>query len=321
MEYLGRRVCGMGPPSSGGLTVGQILGIIKNRPDLMGATPLDVTTVHLFTEAGRLAFADRGKYIADTDFVTVPVDGLLNEDYLADRAELITDMDMGTAAPGVPPGDFDPYAPDNRAKLSGTSHVSIVDRYGNALSMTTTVESSFGNGVMVHGFLLNNELTDFSFEFEDTDGMPVANRVEPNKRPRSSMSPTIVFDKHGKVELVTGSPGGSRIIGYTAQSIMNVLQFGLDPQEAINVPHYMNRNGRTDLETPIPGVTLDYDADALKEALEERGHSVGITAQESGVSSIQVIASDHGGGKHHKHDETVLVGGADYRRDGTVGGQ
>ena len=174
---------------------------------------------------------------------------------------------MGTADPGTPPGDFDPYSPDTAAKLSGTSHVSIVDRYGNALSMTTTIESSFGNGVMVRGFLLNNELTDFSFAFEDADGIPIANRVQPNKRPRSSMSPTIVFDRHGKVELVTGSPGGSRIIGYTAQSIMNILDFGLDPQEAINVPHYMNRNAYTELETPIPGITLDYDADALAEQL------------------------------------------------------
>ena len=196
--------------------------------------------------------------------------------------------------------------------------------------MTTTVESSFGNGVMVHGFLLNNQLTDFSFSFEDEDGTPIANRVQPNKRPRSSMSPTIVFDGDGKVELVTGSPGGSRIIGYTAQSIMNVLQFGLDPQEAINVPHYMNRNGTTDIEEPIPGVTEDYDANALKAALVERGHSdpnnpgtVGIIEQTSGLSIIQVVESKHHGGKHHKHKhtKTILVGGADHRRDGAVGGR
>jgi gamma-glutamyltranspeptidase/glutathione hydrolase len=325
IEYRGYNVCGMGPPSSGGLAVGQILGILENF-DLSGFDPLDVDVVHLFTQAGRLAFADRNQYVADTDFITVPAEGMLDKDYLASRAAEITDMDMGTALPGVPPGEFDPYSPDTTAKLTGTSHVSIVDRYGNALSMTTTVESSFGNGVMVRGFLLNNELTDFSFAFEDAAGVPIANRVQPNKRPRSSMSPSIVFNGDGEVELVTGSPGGSRIIGYTAQSIMNVLDFGLDPQEAINVPHYMNRNGRTDLEIPIPGVTLNYDAEALAEKLGDRGHSVGIIAQESGLSNIQVKASDsngHGKGnaKRRYHKETYLIGGADQRRDGAVGGR
>ncbi len=321
--YRGHKVCGMGPPSSGGLAVGQILGIIENRPDLMGATPLAVATVHLFAQAGRLAFADRNKYVADSDFVSVPVEGMLDADYLAARAGLLGNSDIGTAEPGTPPGPFDPYAPDGAAKLSGTSHVSIIDRYGNALSMTTTIESSFGNGVMVRGFLLNNELTDFSFAFEDADGTLIANRVQPNKRPRSSMSPTIVFDRHGKVELVTGSPGGSRIIGYTAQSIMNSIDFGLDPQEAINVPHFMNRNGRTDLEEPIPGITLDYDAEALAAALVARGHSdptvppeersVGIITQTSGLSIIQVGEAKKG--------RTLLIGGADKRRDGTVGGR
>jgi gamma-glutamyltranspeptidase/glutathione hydrolase len=320
----------MGPPSSGAIAVGQILGILENF-DLTGLDILDVETVHLFTQAGRLAFADRGKYVADSDFITVPVDGLLDKKYLALRAALITGMDMGTAEPGVPDGVFNPYAPDFSAKLSGTSHVSIVDRYGNALSMTTTVESSFGNGVMVRGFLLNNELTDFSFAFEDADGVPIANRVQPNKRPRSSMSPTIVFDSNGELELVTGSPGGSRIIGYTAQSIMNVIDFGLDPQEAINVPHYMNRNGRTDLEAPVPGITLDYNANTLAEALKARGHSdpnvpfdersVGIITQESGLSIIQVTKSNKSNKNSKKHSNTVLIGGADQRRDGAVGGQ
>jgi len=306
--YRDHNVCGMGPPSSGALAVGQILGILENF-DLSGLSPLDVKTVHLFTQAGRLAFADRGLYVADTDFVTVPVEGMLDKVYLASRAALISEMDMGSAAPGTPPGDFDPNAPDPSAKNSGTSHVSIVDRWGNALSMTTTIESSFGNGVMVNGFLLNNELTDFSFAPFDSDGIAVANRVQANKRPRSSMSPTIVFDANGALEIVTGSPGGSRIIGYTAQSVMSMIDFGLDPQEAINVPHYMNRNGRTDIETPIPGVTLDYDTDAMKAALEARGHIVGVIAQTSGLSIIHVL------------DKTQLVGGADLRRDGTVSGK
>jgi gamma-glutamyltranspeptidase/glutathione hydrolase len=316
IDYLAYEVCGMGPPSSGGIAVGQILGIMERRSDLIGESPLAVDTVHLFAQAGRLAFADRNLYVADTDFVTVPVAGLLDDGYLSDRAALITGMDMGTASPGTPPGDFDPAAPDAANTSSGTSHVSIVDRYGNALSMTTTIESSFGNGVMVRGFLLNNELTDFSFQPADGDGTPIANRVEGSKRPRSSMAPTIVFDPEGEVELVTGSPGGSRIIGYTAQSILNVLAFDLDPQEAINVPHYMNRNGRTDLETPIPGVTLDYDPGALADELvNNRGYdSVGIVEQTSGLSVIQVDETRRG-------RRTVLVGGADQRRDGAVGGR
>jgi len=322
----------MGPPSSGALAVGQILGILENF-DLKG-DPLDVENVHLFTQAGRLAFADRGLYVADTDFVTVPVEGMLNKEYLESRTELIPEngMDMGTAQPGVPPGEFDPNAPDPSAKNSGTSHVSIVDRWGNALSMTTTIESSFGNGVMVNGFLLNNELTDFSFDPTGSDGeTPVANRVQANKRPRSSMSPTIVLDGDGEVELVTGSPGGSRIIGYTAQSIIIHIDFGLDPQQSINVPHYQNRNGSTELEAPIEGITLDYDRDKLSEELQERGHPIGIrTELTSGLSIIHVMQKDGGKGHHgrgkehkhgHKHKRTVLIGGADKRRDGTVAGR
>lgn len=307
IDYRGFDICGMGPPSSGALAVGQILGILENF-DLVG-DPLDVLNVHLVTQAGRLAFADRGLYVGDTDFVTVPVEGMLDKDYLAGRAALIdVTMDMGSAEPGTPPGDFDPTAPDPTAKDSGTSHISIVDRYGNALSMTTTIESSLGNGVMVHGFLLNNELTDFSFSFEDDEGVPIANRVQANKRPRSSMSPTIVLDGDNAVELVTGSPGGSRIIGYTAQSVINHIDFGLDPQQSINTPHYLNRNGSTDIEDPIPGVTLDYDALALEAALEAMGHSVNVRGLTSGLSIIHV-------------DGDQLVGGGDGRRDGTVGGR
>ena len=308
VDYRGHEVCGMGPPSSGALAVGQILGILESFD--LGDDPLGEEFVHLFAQAGRLAFADRNLYVGDTDFVTVPVQGMLDEDYLASRAALITDMDMGTAMPGLPPGEFDPTAPQESDTEGGTSHVSIVDRYGNALSLTTTIESSFGNGVMVPGggFLLNNELTDFSFAPFTAEGVPVANRVQPGKRPRSSMSPTIVLDGDGNVVLVTGSPGGSSIIGYTAQSVVNVLDFGLDAQEAVNVPHHQNRNGATNLETPIPGVTDDYDVEALRAALEARGHPVSVGALTSGLSVIQVTPDG-------------FVGGADQRRDGTVGGR
>lgn len=330
IKYRGRNVCGMGPPSSGALAVGQILGILENF-DLSSGKPLQRKTVHLFTQAGRLAFADRGQYVGDPDFVSVPVKGMLNKGYLESRARMITGRDMGTALPGVPPGASKSHAPHNSATDSGTSHVSIIDQYGNALSMTTTIESSFGNGVMVHGFLLNNQLTDFSFEATDDNGVPIANRVQANKRPRSSMSPTIVFNKKGNVEIVTGSPGGSRIIGYTAQSIINMIDFKRNPQAAINIPHYLNRNGTTDIEEPIPGVTWSYNAEQLAIGLRRLGHSnpdlpfkdrvVNIRSLTSGLSIIQVQfkrlnPASNGRPKFQK----VLVGGADKRRDGAVGG-
>ena len=308
-EYRGHQVCGMGPPSSGALAVGQMLGLLEGFD--LGDDPLGEQFVHRYAQAGRLAFADRNLYVGDTDFVTVPVEGMLDPDYLASRRALIGEMDLGTAEPGTPPGAFDPTSPDTVDTEAGTSHVSIVDRYGNALSLTTTIESPFGNGVMVprFGFLLNNELTDFSFTAVDEDtGLPIANRVQPGKRPRSSMSPTIVLDPDGEVTLVTGSPGGSRIIGYTAQSIVNVIDFGLDAQQAVNVPHHGNRNGDTELEVPIPGVTLEYDVDALAAALEARDHPVSVREMTSGLSVIQV--TDDG-----------LVGGADLRRDGAIGGR
>ena len=331
MIYRGRNVCGMGPPSSGAIAVGQILGILQHF-DFSDKEPLDSDVVHLFSQAGRLAFADRGRYVADSDFVTVPTAGLLNKDYLAGRAALISEIDLGLVEAGKPPGEFDLGSADKRTKESGTSHVSIIDRYGNALSMTTTIESSFGNGVMVNGFLLNNQLTDFSFTATGDEGVVTANRVQANKRPRSSMSPTIVFDEHGRVEIVTGSPGGSRIIAYTAQSIFNMIEFDLDPQQAINVPHYMNRNGRTDLEQPIAGITLNYDVQALAVELKARGHSdpsaqlqerqVGIIAQASGLSIIKVVAlSKNKGLGYFIKPKTLLIGGADKRRDGAVGGR
>ncbi|MEL6892796.1 MAG: gamma-glutamyltransferase [Actinomycetota bacterium] len=306
VDYRDREVCGMGPPSSGGLAVGQILGILDNF-DLSSYGPTSLETVHLVTQASRLAFADRNQYVGDSDFVDVPVEGMLDPDYLASRAALIDLTQDLPAEPGLPPGVGEDLAADLVDTSNGTSHVSIIDRYGNALSMTTTIESSFGNGVMVDGFLLNNQLTDFSFAPVDADGLPIANRVEPNKRPRSSMSPTIVFDAAGEVEIVTGSPGGSRIIGYTAQSIVNMVDFDLDPQEAINTPHFLNRNGSTDLEAPIPGVTGPDDVSQLQADLEALGHTVNVRGLTSGLSIIQVVGRD-------------LVGGADLRRDGTVGG-
>lgn len=303
-------VCGMGPPSSGALAVGQILGILDNFNLTKYGGAQAVETVHLFTQAMRLAFADRNLYVGDADFVNVPVEGMLNETYLQERAGMINlTSDMGTALPGIPPGDFDPKAPQERTYEGGTSHISIVDQFGNALSMTTTVESFFGSGLMVRGFLLNNQLTDFSFEATDEEDTPIANRVQPKKRPRSSMSPSIVFDKSGDVAYLAGSPGGSRIIGYTAEALVSMIDFGLDPQEAANLPHFQNRNDLTELEAPVAGVTSDYDFEALSEALTKLNHNVTETGGEtSGLSLIQV--TDEG-----------FLGGADPRRDGTAGGR
>ena len=317
-SYRGNyNVCGMGPPSSGAIAVGQILGILENYDFSalgFGPGPQDVDTVHLFTQAVRLAFADRNQYVGDADFITVPVEGLLDEAYLTERASLIDmAMDMGTALPGNPPGTFDPSAPQiRRSSEFGASHVSIVDQYGNAISMTTTVDSYFGSGLMVRGFLLNNDMTDFSFEPIGTSGTPIANRVQPNKRPRSSMSPTIVLNNDdGSLAYLTGSPGGSRIIGYTAQSLVSMLEFGLDPQEAINVPHYQNhKNSETEIEVPQPGITDDYDYEALLVALTVRGHLVQPrVGKTSGLSNVQVLPNG-------------FLGGTDPRRgDGSIGGR
>lgn len=311
-EYRGKHnVCGMGPPSSGALAVGQILGVLESF-DLTDGNddPQSLETVHLFTQAMRLAFADRNQYVGDADFVSVPVEGMLDAEYLASRAALINlTMDMGTAEPGMPPGMLEPATPQEVTYEGGTSHVSIVDAFGNALSMTTTVESYFGSGLMVRGFLLNNQLTDFSFEARDDSGTPIANRVQPGKRPRSSMSPTIVYDMDGDVAYLAGSPGGSRIIGYTSQALVSMMDFGRDAQEAVNTPHYQNRNGPTELESPVANVTSDYDVEALTDGLIGYGHVVEERGGEtSGLSIIQVTKEGY-------------LGGADPRRDGTAGGR
>jgi hypothetical protein len=209
----------------------------------------------------------------------------------------------------VPPGTFDRVASQTTDFEGGTSHISIVDQYGNALSMTTSIEWYFGSGLMVRGFLLNNQLTDFSFAATDGAGTPIANRVQSKKRPRSSMSPTIVLNEDGKPAYLTGSPGGYRIIGYTAQSLLSMLDFGYDPQQAANTPFYQNRNGDTEIEVPQDGITSDYDVEALNTALEARGHEVvQYSGDGSGLGIIQVTADG-------------FLGGADPRRAGTAAGR
>ena len=293
--YRGHQVCGMGPPSSGGLTVGQILGLLTHF-DLHVAGP-ESAGLHLVLEASRLAFADRAKYMADSDFVPVPESGLLDPGYLRQRARLIRDnASMGKAAAGDPPQALSALSPGAREQSMGTSHLSIVDRYGNAVSMTTTIESGFGSRLMTGGFLLNNELTDFSF-LPEREGLPVANRVEGRKRPRSSMAPTIVFDSAGHPVIVAGSPGGSRIIGYVVQTLVAMLDWGMTPRQAVEMPHFINRNGRTELEEGPRSA-------ALKAALESLGHEVRVRRLNSG---LHVIRRNADGG---------LEAGVDTRREG-----
>lgn len=296
--YRGHEVCGMGPPSSGAVAVGQILGLLEGYD--LSAGPQDTEVRRLIGDASRLAFADRGRYLADSDYVPVPVTGLLDPKYLAERAKLLAGDD---ALPEVVPGNpaFDHalnWADDIAIELPSTSHISIVDAQGNVASMTTTIENGFGSRLMVGGFLLNNELTDFSFA-SHADGVPIANRVEPGKRPRSSMAPTIVL-KDGKPVLAVGSPGGSRIIGYVAGAIVAYLDWGLDVQAAVSVPHAVNRFGTYDLEEG----TVAAD---LAEPLAALGFEVGTRTLTSGLHMI-AIGDD-------------LRGGADPRREGIALGE
>jgi gamma-glutamyltranspeptidase/glutathione hydrolase len=297
--YRAFEICGMGPPSSGALTVGQILGLVAPH-DLASLGPANAESWRLIGDASRLAFADRGRYMADSDFVPVPTEGLIDPAYLAERAKL---LDGDDALPEVAPGspEFDHaqnWADDISLELPSTSHISIVDRYGNVLSMTTTIENGFGSRLMVRGFLLNNELTDFSFR-SHTDGVPIANRLEPGKRPRSSMAPTIVM-RDGAPVLAIGSPGGSRIIGYVAKSIIAWADWGMDVQQALALPHAVNRFGTYDLEAGT-------DAAALQPALEAMGYEVSLRDLTSGLHAIEI-----GDG---------LRGGADPRREGIALGE
>ncbi|HEX7006505.1 MAG TPA: gamma-glutamyltransferase [Alphaproteobacteria bacterium] len=298
--YRRWRVCGMGPPSSGGMAVLQMLGLLE-RFDLGDRDANSVETVHLLAEAGRLAFADRARYLADPDFVDVPVKGLLDRGYLRERSALIDpDAAMGRAAPGVLPDRRGRLWPlDPALGVPSTSHISVVDDRGNAVALTASIEHAFGSRLMVRGFLLNNQLTDFAFEPE-RDGRPVANRVAPGKRPRSSMAPTMVFDRDGRLVLVIGSPGGSRIIGYVVRAVTGVLDFGLDVQAAIDLPHAVNRNGPTEIER---GTALAM----LRDRLEAMGHMVVLRDMASGLHGIEIFR--HG-----------LIAGADPRREGVARG-
>lgn len=297
--YKSFKICGMGPPTSGGMTVIQILKLLENK-NLGQYEPLSAEAVHLFAQAGKLAYADRAKYMADADFVNVPVEGLINGDYLSERAKLIGLEDMGKASPGTPPNADTNWLVSTSPEQPSTTHFSIVDKEGNGFSMTSSIEMAFGSTVMVHGFLLNNQLTDFSFS-EEKGGTLIANRVQPGKRPRSSMSPFMVFDENDNLSMVIGSPGGSRIINYVAKTMLGVLEWNMDIQSAISLPHFVNRNGGTDLEK-------DTDAAKLKEDLEALGHKVSVRDLNSGLHGITINSEG-------------LQGGADPRRVGRAIGK
>jgi gamma-glutamyltranspeptidase/glutathione hydrolase len=309
-DYRRWTVCGLPPPSSGGIAIAQMLGMLEST-DIGLHAPQDgvveATAIHLFSEAGRLAYADRSRYVADPDFVALPGNGvaaLLDKTYLAQRAALITQRSMGRARAGTPPGMTVGWGSDNAIEQPSTSHLSVVDAYGAGLSMTTTVEAAFGSRQMVGGFLLNNQLTDFSFASSDENG-PVANRVQGGKRPRSSMAPTLVFDQGSKnLVLATGSPGGSSIINYVAKVLVGTMDWGLNVQQAISLPNFGSRNGPTELEQGRvqPG---------LVDALTARGHQVRVSDQNSGLQGIMRVAI---------HGEQVWFGGADPRREGSVRG-
>jgi gamma-glutamyltranspeptidase / glutathione hydrolase len=323
MPYRGKEVCGMPPPSSGGIAVAATLGILErfamndHKPidmDLNGGKP-SVMGVHLVSEAERLAYADRDKYVADTDFVPLPggtPNTLLNSDYLAQRAALISEQrSMGTAKPG----EFG-AAPSTPVPVPehGTSQISVVDSAGNAAALTTTVESQFGSFHMVDGFILNNQLTDFSAEPAGPDGVPVPNRVGPGKRPRSTMAPTLIFDKsgagRGPLFATLGSPGGAVIIQFVVKTVVGLVDWGMDPQQAVGMVDFGAANApKTNVggEHPNIDTTDNGDHDPLVQGLRKLGHQVDLADQSSGLSAI--VRGSPG-----------WAGGADPRREGLVMG-
>jgi gamma-glutamyltranspeptidase/glutathione hydrolase len=297
--YRSYRVCGMPPPSSGGIAVLAILGVLERFPmSRVRAGSRDA--IHLFAEAGRLAYADRDHYVGDPDFLPVPVAGLTDPAYLRERSlQIRQERSLQRAEPGTPPGARISRGPDSTLEARGTTHLSIIDADGNGVAMTSTVESAFGSRVLVHGFLLNNQLTDFSF-LPAESGRPAANRVEPGKRPRSSMAPTFVFAPDGRLRMVLGSAGGAQIINYVAKALVLALDWNFGIQDAIAAPNMGSRNRDTELER-------GSSAEAFADALRAMGHPVAITDMVSGTHGI--LRTPRG-----------LAGGADPRREGIVTG-
>ncbi len=298
-SYRADRVCGMGPPSSGAITVLQMLGHLEQH-QMAAMLPMSRETVHYFAEAGRLAYADRERYVADPAFVDVPVAALLDPRYLHWRgAQIDGRQSMGVAPPGDPAGLLQRRGQGEAADVPSTTHLVAIDAEGNGVSMTSTIESEFGSKIFVHGFLLNNQLTDFSLNPVDAQQRPVANRVEAGKRPRSAMAPLVVL-RDGRLFLLLGSPGGSSIINFVAKTLIGVLDWRLDIQQAIALPNMGSRNRDTEIER---GSVLE----SLHEGLRAQGHRVNIMPLPSGVHAIMVTSEG-------------LEGGADPRREGVAAG-
>ena len=297
-SIAGDSVCGMPLPSSGGMTVLQILRLME----IATAETEDMTRLawaHLLLEASHLGFADRNEYLGDADFVDVPVETLLSERYLTERAALISPtQSMGKAAPGL--NDPDSAMSEAKRINHSTSHFSVLDTHGNAISMTSSIEMPFGSRLMVDGFLLNNQLTDFRFDPRAANGRLHPNRVQPGKRPLSSMSPVIALDADNQPRLIIGSPGGTRIIGYVAQRVADVLMQDSGVEAAIEAGNMVNRNGRTEVEA-------DTDAEALVPGLEALGHEIEVDSMTSGLHGIERLP------------DGAIRGAADPRREGTVG--
>ncbi|MEQ9112075.1 MAG: gamma-glutamyltransferase [Rhodospirillaceae bacterium] len=294
------KICGMPAPTSGGIGVIQTLGLLE-KFDLPNMEPWSVEAAHLFVEASRLVYADRATYIADPDFSPVPQDGLIDRGYIADRAALIDPASrMSKVEAGKPPqkGTFD-YGPGRDFERPSTTHISVIDDQGNAVSMTSSIEGAFGSHLMAGGFLLNNQLTDFSYDAV-AQGRTVANRVEGGKRPRSSMAPIIVFDENNQIVAVSGSPGGMAIVPLVVKTLIAMLDWKMTPQEATNLPNVLLFGPTVFLEG---GTALE----AHKEALEALGHRVRVGNFPSGVHALAV-------------QDGVIWGGADPRREGTVMG-
>jgi gamma-glutamyltranspeptidase/glutathione hydrolase len=314
--YRSNIICGAQPPSSGPVAVQSILGVLEN----FDMKKLGMTSEgwHIFSEASFLAYADRDKYIGDPDFIAVDADSLIDKEYLRSRADLIrNDIAMKNVTAGNPNALV--RGKDSTPDNPSTSHFTVVDKDGLVVSMTTTVEAAFGSQRMAAGFILNNQLTDFSFQPRDSDGLLVANAVGPNKRPRSSMAPVIVFNPEGEFLFTSGSPGGSSIIAYTAKTIVGILDWGLSPQDAIELPNVIARNGRVAVEAKGLKDEISGEIDrgspaeefglpeSLIKGLESRGHKVRRSKGE--FSGIHIIYRDEDG---------TLIGGADPRREGVA---
>ncbi|MEP0068535.1 gamma-glutamyltransferase [Pyruvatibacter sp.] len=293
------KVCGAPPPTSGGTTVLQILGLLESFY-MQNAEPQSADAIHLISEASRLAYADRNLYLADPDFVDVPLEGLLDRSYLRLRSRQIHPDQTSSKDPlpaGRPAGSSASYVAADPKPAHSTSHFVVRDDWGHVVSMTTSIEAPFGSHMMAGGFLLNNQLTDFSFR-PARDGKPIANRPEAGKRPRSSMSPMIVLDENGDFYAAIGSPGGSRIIAFVAQSLIGILDWDMSVQDAINMPRHVHRNTTLELEE-------NTFISTLADGLRARGHTVEVKEITSGLHGLRMVGDD-------------LEGGADPRREGVV---